>query len=608
MKHYLFIIITLFFSFFWNLVFANTGETVTTPKTKPTIISTQNVKNTSWKNVNESKKIKTKKNSNIKEIKNTKTWKNGSQGLIKKSKTIEVKKDSNKQDNLKQQNNKINKSEKNTKNLQKSSSDNNKELNNKTKKSSDKNKNTNILTWNNQQIDKTSIINKDKNISVSDQTSIDETIDKTKQQNDNLLLNILNKRKSELKKILSKTEAAKEVDQAKNKQRLLNIQKEILSSLNSNLNKEIQWIKKSIIKNKDLVNEMVRQKNLTKKQKKELDEYKNQNKLLLKKVKWLQQIIELNNSQIDKYKIAEKNQNLLLAKAVELKKELDTKQNKERLKKLNNVIKWLLLLIFIYLIMVIIEILYLKNKINKKYFYYDNLILLKSIVALIFVIYIIGSLFYIFPQYIFILFFAFSAVLIISAPIVWSYISSILLLWKINVGDRLIMQKEKIDWIVSSIWLISITLNEIENNKIQNKMIRISTRQLFLQPYKLEKDLLESYKLRNKNRKKDIYIDNIDQNEIKEFELTTDLSWEKLNTLLIKIDNLFKKWLSSRLDNKELYNLNYEIKEEKILIKITLKTNNKTENKLKLQIYNIIKDIKKEVETTKIENSNNWEW
>jgi len=442
----------------------------------------------------------------------------------------------------------------------------------------------------------------DNSITKSDSTSngsIDTTNTVTSDiKKESPLIEMLNKRKEELKKILSQTEAEKQISLEKQKQEWIKIQKEIIQNLNNTLNSEIGNIKNNIINNKKILNDLSKQKLLTNKQKREIKQLNTQNKAYQNKLKLLNETIKENQQKIERYKIADKNQQLLLQKAIELKKELEKKNNTERNKKIRSVLIYFSLLLFIYFLIFLLEYLYFRNKVKKKYIDHDNIIVLKSLLSILLVIYFIWSLFYIFPQYIFILFFAFSAILVISAPIVWSYISSILLLWKIHIGDRLTIEKWKIDWIITNIWLISLTLNELEDNRLTDKFIKIWTRELSLQPYKIQKDIFTSTELKKMDiKKEDVFIKDKNKPEIRIIDIVTSLDWQELEHLIQKVKNILKKKLIKKINNENYFLLDYNIKEEeKIEIKITIKTDKEIENKIKLQIYNLIKNMKKDSE------------
>ena len=447
----------------------------------------------------------------------------------------------------------------------------------------------NFNTINNKE-DQHNTNNKTTDVPATKDNNKEKTISTTK---NNILIEILNKRKEDLKKILNKTESEREVDKEKNKQELIKIQKGIIENLNKTLSNEITNIKDTIINNKKVLDELSKEKLLTSRQKKQIKGLQNQNIKYQNKIDLLKKTIETNNNQLEKYKILGENQGILLQKAIELKKELEQKNNIENMTKIKKSFLFLSLLLLLYLLILLIDFLYFKNKINKRYIHYDIIITLKSLVSILLIIYIIGSLFYVFPKYIFILFFAFSAILVISAPIVWSYISSILLLWKINIGDRLIIKKESIDGIITNIWLIFLTLNEIKDNRLTDNIIRISTRQLLLQPYKINKKTLEYWNFKKNNiKKKDIFIENENKEEVREIEFIVDLDWKELNLLLLELKKRLSKKLSNGINEKNLYTIDYSIKEDKINIKILIKADKKTENKLKLQIYNLIKNIK----------------
>jgi len=415
-------------------------------------------------------------------------------------------------------------------------------------------------------------------------------------KNENDLLEILNKKKEELKKILEKSEAEKQIEEEQRKKRLLEIQKEIIKELNQSLEKEIEWIKQTLNKNKSIINELKKEKikNVSLEEKikkllKENDEYQ-------KKIEILKKTIDNNNRKIYNLQVALNNQDILLNKAVELKTELENQKKEQFIRKIKQILLagWILLLL--YFLLAIIEYFYIKKSLLKKKEIVDALLSkltwIRTIISLIFVIYFIISLFYVFPQYIFILFFTLSAVLIITGPIIWSYISTILLVWKINIGDRIIFPKtKKLDWIVTNIGLLNLEIRRIVDNRITDEFINIATRQLFLEPYVHVPHFVDFKSIKLWKIKEWMIIED---KWLQTINIATKLRNEYLSKFIEEVKQILNKYVIDRIDDKHHHLMELKIKDvDTINIDIKIKADLDTTNKIRLKIFNIMSKYEK---------------
>ncbi len=412
---------------------------------------------------------------------------------------------------------------------------------------------------------------------------------------------IISKKKGKILKIFEKSEIDKKIEQEKLQWKITKIKSEILKNINSEI---LSWL----TKNKEILNKLYRIKekfeksNIEKNKLNKIIDYLNK-KIQQKgnKIKELQQIIENNKKQISLLKTKSTNYNILLEQTLKIKQKIEQKNKEAERKKF---IFFAYILTAYFLLLFIIKILEKKLFDKKKK---DNVLILIKKIKTIYYWILIFILFYfiisINPKLIYAIFFMAWTILVISSHIIWNYISSFFLLWKMNPWS-VIENKEWKMWIIKNIWLISVEIEIIENWKITNKTKFIPNKDFFLKEYIIHKN--------NKN----VSISNLEsfENENKKLKIKIpkEIYWKELNKLENDIKEVLNSELKKKINNNAIYDINYELNWDNIEMYMEIMANKSTERRIIIKIYNIIneyieniKENNKEKENSKEEKKEN---
>ena len=305
-----------------------------------------------------------------------------------------------------------------------------------------------------------------------------------------------------------------------------------------------------------------------------------------------QKNIEELKSQLD---IQKQSYIELLNKSIKLLNIIKQKNIKESKKK----IETFLIITIIYLFFITIFY-YFKSKLkdNKKNNFISWVILL---INLIYILILFWFIFYFFPEYSFILFFAIWAILVILSPLIFSYISSFFLLTKIKIWDYLYIHYnwKKVFWKVDGYWVLFLTIKKIDIWNFKDNLNLEELKNEIFNYNKINKNReFSKIKMRIPNRA--LIIEGFELFNINENDNEKNI----ISLHQIKIENEFKtindfddfiNYIKNLIVKEKLKD-NYTIKIEneitnKIKISIDVITDNKISKKIKKNIYKKLIEI-----------------
>jgi len=411
------------------------------------------------------------------------------------------------------------------------------------------------------------------------------------------LLNLLDKRKEELKKILQPTEIEQKINWIKERKKYLEAQIKLFDSLNNEL-------KNQLIQLKEEIKKYELKKDEIKKQQEKNEQLNYKLKLLTKKIQekqkqieLLQKQLEMNKEKISQLLVQLNNYDLILSKTVNLQKEL----NKKNVNELKN--KFIIFSIIIFVEIISLFILtYFLNKLTKKesnrYYFINFLNYLRILITSIIVITFILWFFYFFPKYIFLIFFMIWWLMVSIAPIISNFFSWIFLIWKFKVWDKINLWEE-LNWIIVDHWLQNLEILKIENWKLTNEIIRFPNRKIITDWYLIEKNFITTktlFKLLNWKINKENF-------NVKEYELLEEkiflnkkLSSKELKEFLYKLEKIFKKFIKKQINDKESILFDFNITKDwlEIIVKYYWEENNK--KRLLLKLNELIYEFENKIE------------
>jgi len=358
----------------------------------------------------------------------------------------------------------------------------------------------------------------------------------------------------------------------------LDVKEKILNEINSSLNKELWKIRNEFWEIEELKKELD-------KKTKDSNQDKEDNKKLQEQLKDLEENLKDKKKKIDlilseKEKLEkmvwelsiEKSQNaILLEHNLWLKKIIEDWKKVNLEKKEENVLFLLIILISIY----IIKIIYFKNKKSLRSKTLNSY--LTNLFTSLFVLTTIWILFYMNPQWLTYLIFWAGAIMLISAPIIWSFISSFVIYSRLKVWDKIKITNDDISWRV--IWLTPQVIQIALTNKYWEEIWEIKN--------------IPNRKFIDWNFTKIIW----NQAEENNFEMfTKETDTKKLEKILdLWLKNINSLTINNEMNLKPSYDISMT-KDFQFVIKFKWYWNEESSLKIKKSLHKIISEeiIKRE--------------
>ena len=297
----------------------------------------------------------------------------------------------------------------------------------------------------------------------------------------NKAIQILKDRQKKIQEGLAKSDEEKKVDENEEQLAEVQIKKENLSEINTQIQEEVNSLKAQLLQKKkqeealrnSLKNEQ--QKNAeTEKSLKKLEEHiKNlQNKISIKDA-----VLEKNAKEISALSQEEELKKAFLEQSVKLKKKLDEREAEDLSQKFTIFFGVTAFFIFLSFLRVFISKKINENKKLKKK--YAAKIASFDVLSLFFYIgFLVWFFFYVKPELVVYLLFLVGAIVMVLQEYIFSMISSIFIVQRYAVGNRILFEKK--EGIIDKLTLLKVNIRNIDDRGVNVSEMRIVSNSQFM--------------------------------------------------------------------------------------------------------------------------------
>ncbi len=413
--------------------------------------------------------------------------------------------------------------------------------------------------------------NSENNIKLEDELKKDWiTLNSANDKNTNIVDLANDLKNKEINKLFWKTEEEKNINTIENVLASLEIKKDLASNQLEEIENSLKLLQKNIEDNNKTITSLRESKNITE-VKNELQKLEEINEELKKDLERKENLIFDLNSDLKKYVSSEEKYQLLMSDYIEAKKERDTKIWNEKIKKLY----YLLSFLSIFLIIYVIKNILIKNekfiKSRPNFWEYFDLLYWISLV-----IFLVIYVFYLFPELYALVILISSALILINAQVISSFVASLILFRHFKIWDIIKIWTEK--WKIIKMNPLSTIVRKInEYWVIENEEVNIPNIDLLKEKVTLAKN---------------------SQNKENVFNIILSLNWKKdIFEIVDNIrENIFSKMLDKKLttlnpDNNDTFKTKYEhIDQDKIKITFYWIWNSELNRKIEKRIIQYIKN------------------
>ncbi len=419
--------------------------------------------------------------------------------------------------------------------------------------------------------------------------------------------------KNSLSQLVSKDEEEKNIETMKDLVQEISIKKDFSNELLAQTTSKVEEFKNQVELNSQKISQISQISQISKlssEQTLKLEDLKKENDLLKKQIASKSLLINDLESTINNYSILQTKYESLLNKYVWIKKTAQDSEKENTNKKMFILYFVLTLFGIIYLIKFILYKKY-SHKYEKWLLYFDLIFWITAILTLIF------FFFYIHPELYIVLVFISGYIIFINASIIWSFISSLIVIEKFAIWD--VIEHENSIWKITRItpiftivrtmnkhWILTNKIISIPNLMLVKDKVNIVKEPSVLDRefsvilslkdteniFKLIDDIKDDILLKNLTRRMDnINLDDtdifkVDNEQIDVDKIKVNFYWRATNTTSRKIERKILGFLKSKIEKLKLKNeKNFKKDEEDSWDLLRDKIKNLTKKEEEWQIY-----------------------